>query len=175
MIPFHNDQVFSKDFSSPAKENRAAHLYISSTKASITVLGEGNCFTMLCYFLLYNNIYDSPCLQDWDHILSLIHLPSNHISENLPCSVCVWSGGWGEGIPHATKQLSDTGWVSKIQLNSDSASLEIASDSTGEGLSPTDHTPTTQTSNAHLKSKFVTCASDTLAINQKYLWPWLTC
>ena len=49
---------------------------------------EDNCFTILCYFLLYNNICDSPCLQNWDHI-SLIYLPSHHISENLPCSVCV--------------------------------------------------------------------------------------
>ena len=50
---------------------------------------EDNCFTILCYFLLYNNICDSPCLQNWDHIISLIYLPSHHISENLPCSVCV--------------------------------------------------------------------------------------
>ena len=92
-------------------------------KRPLRFWGEGNCFTVLCYFLPHNNICDSPCLQDWDHIISLIYMLSHHISENLPCSVCfcvcVGGMGWGEGIPHATKQLSDTSWVSKIQLNSD--------------------------------------------------------
>ena len=77
---------------------------------------------MLRYFLLYNNICDFPCLQNWDHIISLIYLPSHHISENLPCPVCVCVCVCV--CAPATKQLSDTRGVSKIQLNSDSAYLE---------------------------------------------------